>query len=357
MSFDALVMLGFGGPESLEEVMPFLERVTAGRGIPRERLAEVGEHYVTLGGVSPINAQNRALRLALQERLQGRGIDIEVRLANRNSPPFVPEVLAELAAEGKTDLLALATASFASYSGCRQYREDLGSAVSELPSAGISVSKVPPFPDLPGLLAANVDLLATTLTKVIADHGADDLLVMVTTHSIPLAMAVTAGPEDDRADADEYSAQQRRLGEQVVMEAARLAGLAETPRWRMVYQSRSGAPHIPWLEPDINDAIAEEASNGVSDVVIVPIGFLTDHVEVIWDLDTQARQTAEGFGIRTHRVPTVGTHPAFLDSLADLLADHLSHPGRLPSEGEFCFGNCCRNPRSHRPVAPGRSLA
>ncbi|MDQ7992476.1 MAG: ferrochelatase [Propionicimonas sp.] len=353
MSFDALVMLGFGGPEHLDEVVPFLERVTAGRGIPPERLVEVGQHYITLGGVSPINAQNRRMRDELAVRLAERGIDTELVLANRNSPPFVPDVLGDLAGRGKTDLLAWSTAAYASYSGCRQYREDLGLALAAGQTPGLSVVKVPPFPELPGMAEAVTDLLAGTLAALGDVPG---LLVMFTTHSIPLSLSANAGPEGGRTDGDLYSAQQLALAGAVIGPAAERAGLAQAPAWRLVYQSRSGAPHIPWLEPDINDALAEVAPTGVTDVVIVPIGFLTDHVEVIWDLDTQAKQTADELGLRTHRVPTVGEHPAFLDSLADYLAGYLTGEVRPPEPGEACFGDCCLNPRSQRPVAPGIQL-
>ena len=330
--------------------MPFLERVTAGRGIPRERLIEVGQHYLTLGGVSPINEQNRAMRAALEERLRGRGLEIEFVLANRNSAPFIEDVVADLASRGRRRLLALATSIYSSYSGCRQYREDLGRALGALgPDSGVVAVKIPPFPRLPGLIEANTDLLAGTL----AGLEPEGLRVMFTTHSIPTAMSSTAGPEGARTDGDLYSAQHLAVARTVIAEATRRARLPEVPGWSLVYQSRSGAPHIPWLEPDINDAITEAAAEGATTIVIVPIGFLTDHVEVIWDLDTQARQTAEALGVTTVRVPTVGTHPAFLDSLADLVTEHLTRPG-LPAEpGQFCFGSCCRNPRSDLPVAPG----
>lgn len=350
MSYDALLLLGFGGPEHVDEVVPFLERVTAGRGIPRERLVEVGQHYLTLGGVSPINEQNRAMRTALDERLRHRGVDIEFVLANRNSAPFVEEVVADLASRGRRRLLALATSIYSSYSGCRQYREDLGRALGSLgPDTDVTAVKIPPFPRLPGLVEANTDLLADTLSGV----ESDGLRVMFTTHSIPTSMSASSGPEGGRTDGDLYSAQHLAVARTVIAEASRRAGLPEVPEWGLVYQSRSGAPHIPWLEPDINDAITRAATEGVRTVVIVPIGFLTDHVEVIWDLDTQARQTAEALGVTTVRVPTVGTHPAFLDSLADLVTDHLSRPGRPAAPGEFCYGTCCANPRRELPVTPG----
>ncbi|GAA2183090.1 ferrochelatase [Brooklawnia cerclae] len=346
--YDAVVMLGFGGPEHPDDVLGFLERVTAGRGIPPERLAEVGRHYFIRGGTSPINAQNRAMRDALAERLAARGVGIDLVLANRNSPPFVADVLADLARQGRTRLLAWATAAYSSYSSCRQYREDLGMAVEQLDGTHVDVVKMPPFPDLPGLVEANIDLLAEVLRQT---SGSRELLVLATTHSLPTALAATAGPEAGRSGGDLYTAQQRALVERVVPEAAARAGLAVVPEWRLVYQSRSGAPHVPWLEPDVNDAIGEAAGAGVTDVVILPVGFLTDHVEVSWDLDTQARQTAEGLGVTTHRVPTVGAHPAFLDSLADLLAAYATNAGRAPGPGELCRGDCCLNPRIQRPVA------
>lgn len=354
MSYDAVVMLGFGGPEHPDEVIPFLERVTDGRGIPPERLAEVGRHYFTLGGTSPINAQNRAMRDALAQRLTARGVGIDLVLANRNSPPFVADVLAGLARDGRTRLLAWATAAYSSYSGCRQYREDLAAAAGQTDGVMIDVVKMPPFPGLSGLVEANADLLAQTLR---CTAGSRKLQVLATTHSLPTAQAATAGPQGGRTGGDLYTAQQRSLAERVIPDAAARAGLHVVPQWRLVYQSRSGAPHTPWLEPDINDAIAEAAAQGVSDVVILPVGFLVDHVEVSWDLDVQACQTAQRLGVQAHRVPTVGTHPAFLDSLADLLAVYATGPGREPGPLELCQGDCCLNPRLQRPAARAITLA
>lgn len=353
MSWDALLMVGFGGPESVAEVLPFLERVTAGRGIPRERLLEVGQHYLTLGGVSPINAQNRALRDALAERLRERGVATELVLANRNSPPFIPDVVADQLARGHTRLLAWSTAAFSSYSGCRQYREDLSLALDQSQVEQVTLAKLPPFPDLPGLLQANAELLAEVLRPL--QPASSETLVLVTTHSIPETMAEKAGPHP--GPGNQYVSQQHRLAADVVSRASADAGWASPPDWQFVYQSRSGAPHIPWLEPDINDAIEAAADAGVRKIVVLPIGFLTDHVEVIWDLDTQARETAERHDIELHRVATVGQHPAFLDSLAEFLARFLTAEVRTPTPGEFCAGECCANPRGNRPVAPGVILA
>lgn len=352
LAYDALVLVGFGGPESLGEVGPFLQRVTAGRGVPPERLQEVEQRYAQLGGGSPLNAQNRALRWALAERLAARGQAIEVVLAHRNSAPFIPDVLRDLAARGHSRVLVLATAAFASYSGCRQYREDLGSALAELgPAAGLTAVKMPPFADLPGLVAANTDLLAAVLARVDGP-----VRVLFSTHSIPTALAASSGPAASHVDPGLYVAEHVALAQRVIDGAAGRLGLSDPPSWSLVYQSRSGPPHVPWLEPDINEAIAAAAARGVPDIVIVPIGFLSDHVEVIWDLDWEAAHTASTWGVRMHRVPTVGTHPAFVDSLADRVIGYLRSPGRLPGADEFCGGQCCHNPRSQGPVAPGVAL-
>jgi ferrochelatase len=338
VSYDAVLLLGFGGPEALDEVRPFLERVTAGRGIPPERLDEVGHHYVTLGGVSPINAQNRALRAALEAALVERDHPIPVVLANRNSPPFVKDVLAEIVDTGANRLLVLATSAYSSYSSCRQYRQDVGAALAGFP--GLDIVKVPPFPDLPGFAEAAAEALA----PVLAEPGRRPYL-LVTTHSIPMSMARTSGPEDrwpeDPGTPGTYVTQHLAVAEAAVTLAAARAGV-DVPPWRLVFQSRSGPPAMPWLEPDVNDVLAELAAAGVTDVVAAPMGFLSDHVEVVWDLDTEAAATAAELGIRFTRVPTVGTHPTFVAGLADLLVRHLDASApRPPGQGELCFGNCC----------------
>lgn len=350
MRYDAVLVLGFGGPEALEEVRPFLERVTAGRGIPPERLDEVGKHYVTLGGVSPINAQNRALRAALETALAEKGDHTPVALANRNSSPFIPDVLAELVASGAHRVLALATSAYSSYSSCRQYRENVGVALAEHPELDVTVVKVPPFSELPWFAETTAQMLAPVLAE--PDRQP---YVLFTTHSIPSSMARTSGPEPlwpspGSDDPGAYVAQHLAVARAAIEGGARQAGV-EAPEWRLVYQSRSGSPAIPWLEPDINDTLTELASAGVSDVVVVPIGFLSDHVEVIWDLDNEAAETARGLGIRMTRVPTVGTHPVMVEGLTDLILAHLA--ARAPRgalEGERCSGSCC--PALQRPGVP-----
>lgn len=343
-AYDAVLLLGFGGPESEPEVLPFLERVTAGRGIPRERLREVGEHYFALGGVSPINEQNRQLRQALAQALEAvLGFPMPMMLAHRNSAPFVTDVIAELAAVGHRRVLAVATAAYAGYSACRQYREDLGLALEQT-GVEMEVRKLPPFFDLPQFPAAIAELLLAALPADV-DLAAASTRLMFTTHSIPTALAASSGIRGEA-----YLAQHRWVAEQVCAAVAAATGVSKD--WRLVFQSRSGPPQVPWLEPDVNDALAETAQDGAGTVVLVPIGFLSDHMEVIWDLDTQAAQTADHLGLRLIRTPTVGTHPRFVEGLAERIADELRSGPSTATDGDSCFGDCCRNPRSQAPVVP-----
>ncbi|MCG2806153.1 MAG: ferrochelatase [Propionicimonas sp.] len=346
--YDAVVLLGFGGPEGVEEVVPFLEQVTAGRGIPPERLAEVGQHYFAMGGVSPINAQNRALLAALSQRFDAEGVLIETALANRNSPPFVPDVLRDLAARGHRRILGVATAAYSGYSACRQYREDLGSALAAT-GLELVVRKLPPFFDLDGFTAAITELLLQALPSDL-DLAADTTKLVFTTHSIPNSMAASSG-----STGDAYVSQHRWVAAQVAAGIAVATGIDKP--WELVFQSRSGPPQVPWLEPDVNDALTECSATGSTDVVLVPIGFISDHMEVIWDLDTQASQTAKQLGLRLVRTPTVGTHPRFVASLAERITSALLAGVDQTVPGQNCHGDCCLNPRSQAPTVPGTALS
>jgi ferrochelatase len=346
---DALMVIGFGGPESREEVIPFLKMVTAGRDIPPERLGEVGEHYLAFDGKSPVNQQNLALTQGLAERLHARGLSIPVVRANRNSAPFVEDVLAELVDQGVTSVMGLALASFSCYSSCRQYREDLGVAHRTVGADHVNVVKIPNLWSVPGLEDAFVEALAPVLAHV-EDQSTR---VMFAVHSLPVAMATTSGVRGNA-----YVDQQRDLAERIIDRAWRQADMDEEPSWELVFQSRSGPAHVPWLEPDISDAILEAHKQGIAHVICVPISFLTDHMEVMWDLDTQAAETAEDLGVDFSRIPTPGTNPVFLDSLADWVYDYLTKPVRPPQKGEGCFGNCCPAPRGRRtPVVEGVVLS
>lgn len=336
MSVDALLLVGFGGPESSDQVLPFLERVTAGRGVPRERLERVAEHYHALGGASPLNAQNRKLLDALVSRLRARDLDTPAYLGHRNSPPFVGDVLSEIAAAGHRRVLAFAASAFPSYSGCRQYREDLAGG-----PPGLQVVKLAPYADLLGLVTA----LAQRLAPALAELG-PGTTVLATAHSVPSAAALRTGPTGGA-----YAAELGRVSAAAITEAARLAATA-VPPWQLVFQSRSGPPQVPWLEPDVADAIRTAAATGTRAVALLPVGFLTDHVEVLWDLDVEAAAVARESGVRLLRVATPGDHPDFLDALAARLADRLRGiPDGAPSP--WCGEDCCADPARPLPAVAG----
>ena len=296
--YDALLLVSFGGPESPEEVVPFLANVTRGRGIPPERLAEVGEHYFLFGGRSPINDQCRTLLAALQVELTGRGLDIPLFWGNRNSEPFLDAEVAAIASAGHRRVLAVVTSAYPSYSSCRQYRENLYDAAAAHP---VQIDRIRHYANHPGFVAASVDAAVTALDELeLAPGGpggvppgmntaADGARLVFVTHSIPLAMAGSAGPEPRSADGA-YVDWHRVVAAEVTRQVGirRGAALEED----LVYCSRSGPPSQPWLEPDVNDHLRALAERGCPGVVLVPIGFISDHMEVIFDLDTEALATA-----------------------------------------------------------------
>ena len=356
---DALLLVGFGGPEAAEHVMPFLENVTRGRGVPRERLEAVAHHYLALGGTSPINEQNRALLAALRSELAERGHSLPAYWGNRNWDPYLAPELAGIHADGHRRVLALTTSVYSSYSSCRQYREDLARALDETGLAGsLQIGRIRQAFDHPGFVRPFVDGLAAALSELAADGvSCATTRVLFTTHSIPASMADSSGPPGAFPPGGAYVAQHLAAIDAVV------AGVAATdtpmPAATLVYQSRSGAPEVPWLEPDINVALREVRGQGATAVVIVPIGFVSDHVEVVWDLDREARKTCEEVGLRMVRVATPGTHPAFVRGLVDLVEERLiggpsaalSPLGPWPS---VCAAGCCPNRRGPEPAVAGR---
>ncbi|WP_420121462.1 ferrochelatase [Nakamurella sp.] len=363
MTYDAVLLAGFGGPEGPDDVMPFLRNVTRGRGIPDERLVEVSHHYQALGGRSPINEQCRALQQALQAEL-----DLPVLWGNRNWDPYVADVVRDAHAAGLTRLLGVATSAYSSYSSCRQYREDFGMALDATGLVGsVRIDKVQPYFDLPGFRAPFVEgTVAALRSAQAAGIAPADLEIVFTTHSIPTTMADTSGSASlgDHGDGGAYVAQHLAVGAAVIAEVAAAAGLAggTGPAWPLAYQSRSGPPSVPWLEPDINDVITALAAAGRRGVVVVPIGFVSDHVEVIWDLDREAADTAQEAGLFFARVGTPGTDPRFVADLAALIRHRLGGAGSAPAADrfpglagvtrrpDFCATRCCVNARVTRPT-------
>ncbi|GAA1697712.1 ferrochelatase [Microbacterium sediminicola] len=360
VTYDAVLILGFGGPEGQDDVIPFLRNVTAGRGIPDERLEEVAHHYRHFGGVSPINQQNRELVTALRAELSARGRDLPVYWGNRNWMPYVSDALAQLHADGHRRALALATSAYSSYSSCRQYREDLADALEATGlGAELEIDKVGQFFDHPGFVQPFADGIREGMSRL-AEQGITDtseVEILFSTHSIPVADAERSGPRDrDFGDGGAYAAQHTAVAERI------MADLGLDCAWQLVYQSRSGPPSVPWLEPDINDAMAELPSRGRRGVLIVPLGFVSDHMEVMWDLDTEAIETAAGLGLVAVRTATPGTAPAYVAGLADLIDERLwGTPGaertRMTALGpwyDVCRPGCCENKRlGFRPALAG----
>ncbi len=323
---DCVLLVSFGGPEGPDDVLPFLENVTRGRGIPADRLLEVGSHYQDVfGGVSPLNAQCRALQAALKEALP----ELPVYWGNRNWHPFLPEALSQMAVDGRRHAVAVVTSAFPSYSGCRQYREDVFRA--QAPGSPV-VTKLRHYYAEPGFL----DAVRRKVSLAAEGLGAPRLVF--TAHSIPAVMNATSGPTGG-----------------AYVEALRhaAAAVAGDRGWDLVYQSRSGSPQVPWLEPDISDHLRSLASQGISEVVIVPLGFTSDHVEVLFDLDLQARETADELGLTMTRAATVGTDPEFVAMLAGLVRERIAAPEELATHGpvathDRCPAHCCPPPVPRR---------
>jgi protoporphyrin/coproporphyrin ferrochelatase len=317
--FDALLVLSFGGPEKPDDVMPFLENVLRGRNVPRERMLEVAEHYYHFGGKSPINDQNRALIEALRNLLAAEGPHVPIYWGNRNWDPYLADTLRQMKADGVHRSLGFVTSAYSSYSGCRQYREDIARARAEVGEGAPEIVKLPSFHAHPGFIAANV----FHLREAIAAANTASPHVAFTAHSVPTPMAI----------ASPYVQQLKETANLV----ATAAGIAD---WKLVYQSRSGPPNQPWLEPDILEHIRSIHSAGAAELVIAPIGFISDHMEVIYDLDTEAAQLCEELGMRMTRARTAGTHPEFIRMIRDLMF----------GGGQVCAADCCPPP-ARRPVS------
>lgn len=349
--YEAVLLVSFGGPEKPDDVLPFLENVTRGRGIPRERLAEVGEHYYLFGGKSPIGDQCRMLQSALQNEFTTRGLTQKVYWGNRNWAPYLGDELQTISRDGHRRVLAVMTSAYPSYSSCRQYRENLYDAAQ---GTDVWIDKIRHYSNTAGFVDASVDATLTALSEL-ATHAAGAKLIFVT-HSIPMSMAEAAGPEP-RAEEGGYVRWHRDVAESVTRRVGERVGKAY--EWELVYCSRSGPPSQPWLEPDVNDRLRELSAQGCPAVVVVPIGFVSDHMEVLFDLDTEAAATAAELGLPFARAATAGVHPSFVSGLVDLMIERADAARGEPVSAEVvddavlgwynCAPNCCVNQRE-----PGR---
>ncbi len=356
--YDAVLLLSFGGPEAPEQVMPFLRRVTAGRGVPEARLELVAEHYQRRGGVSPLPAQCRALAARLATELAAREVPVPVFVAYRHTSPSVLEALREAHARGCHRLVVVLTSAHPSYSGCRQYREDLAAGWHLARDEGLvcELDKIAPYAASP----AFTDPTARLTAEAVAGLGElpdDQVRLLFVTHSIPEVMDELSGPGDGEGHA--YTGSHLLLADEVTRRVSLTTGRDLSAE--LVFCSRSGPPTQPWLEPDLNDALTELAAAGVRAVVVVPIGFVSDHMEVVEDLDTQAAATAARLGLRLVRVPTVAEQPEFVAGLVDLLVQRAAQArgaiSAAPADEDawpaICRPGCCPNLREHRPALCG----
>lgn len=334
--YDAVLILSFGGPERHEDVLPFLENVARGRGTPRERLAEVAEHYYHFDGRSPINDHNRELIAALKMELEAHGPKLPIYWGNRNWHPFVAEAVRQMQQDGVQRAIAFATSAYSSYSSCRQYREDIAAARAQVGGGAPEIDKIRPFFNHPLFIRAAIGNTKQAMESL-GDEAARAPLIF-SAHSLPTAMAATC----------DYVAQLREASALVAKGVGREA-------WELVYQSRSGPPSQPWLEPDVLDRVRSFAAEGVRSVIVNPIGFVSDHMEVLYDLDTEAQAVAAALGINLIRVPTPGHHPLFVRMVRELIAERVDEReeraavGSLRALPDVCASDCC--PRTLRPVA------
>jgi protoporphyrin/coproporphyrin ferrochelatase len=331
--YDAFLLVSFGGPEGPDDVIPFLENVTRGRGVPRERLEQVAGHYRHFGGVSPINGQCRDLLATVEKDFAASGIDLPVYWGNRNADPMLADTVAAMAADGRRHAVAFVTSAYSSYSSCRQYLEDIERARAAVPQAP-RIDKLRPYFNHPGFVEPLADA-ARSAAESLPPPVQDSYDLVFTAHSIPEAMAAASGP-DGGAYPRQLAEASRRVAER----------LGRAGSWRLVYQSRSGPPSVPWLGPDIGDCLTDLARSGSKAVVVVPVGFVSEHMEVVFDLDVEAAQVAGRLGLPLARAATPGTDPRFVAMIAELVAER--QDGLQPRAlGDFgpalgtCGSGCC----------------
>jgi ferrochelatase len=316
--YDALLVVSFGGPEGMDDVIPFLENVLRGRNVPRERMLQVAHHYQMFGGVSPINQQNRELIAALGRELESNGPPLPIYSGNRNWHPLLPDTLRKMASDGVRNALAFVTSAYSSYSSCRQYLQNIADAQAQVGPTAPRVEKLRVFYNHPLFIQANVDHIRDAWAQV---NDPESARLVFTAHSIPESMAANC----------DYAMQLEQA-------ATLIAQALNIKNWELVYQSRSGSPSQPWLGPDICDHLKTLREAGVKEVVVAPIGFVSDHMEVVYDLDVEARRVAEEIGMNLMRARTAGTHPAFVRMIRELMLERINDV--VPKN--ICSPDCCR---------------
>jgi ferrochelatase len=352
--YDAFVLVSFGGPEGPADVIPFLENVTRGRGVPPERLAEVAHHYHHFGGVSPINQQCRDLLAAIDKDFAASGLSLPLYWGNRNWDPYLADTVAEMAAHGVRRAIAFVTSAYGSYSSCRQYLDDIENARAQVGTAAPRIDKIRHFFNHPGFIGPFTESTLAAIESLPPGARPGAPLVF-TAHSVPESMAAGSGPEGGLSPA--------QLAEAARLVAAGVAAAAAGERpWRLVYQSRSGSPSVPWLGPDVCDHLADLAAGGAPGAVVVPVGFVSDHLEVLYDLDVEAAQAGRRLGLPVARAATPGTHPRFVSMITELVRERAGgEPARaalggMASGPDTCPGGCCRpRPAAYGAGRPGGS--
>jgi protoporphyrin/coproporphyrin ferrochelatase len=325
-AYDAFLLVSFGGPEGPDDVMPFLENVTRGRGVPPERLAGVAEHYYAFGGVSPINQQCRDLLAAVRDDFAASGLALPLYWGNRNWAPYLADTVRAMADDGVRRAVAFVTSAYSSYSSCRQYLEDIERARAAAGPDAPKIDKIRRFFNHPGFIEPFADNARAALATLPAQVRGDAHLVF-TAHSVPVAMADSSGPQRGNGDTGRGGRYVAELTEAARLIAERIPGGSHP--WSLAYQSRSGPPSQPWLEPDVRDHLGELAKSGIAAVVVIPVGFVSDHMEVRHDLDVEAAQTADALGLAFARAATPAAHPRFASMITELVRERLCPPDEL----------------------------